>query len=280
MNYYYKYLKYKNKYLKLKQLGGAFNFEAHFNIIIQQIIDFNKEQLQQDNPIIAHIRGGSSIKYHLIKLGKEHENITSDIDILLIHNTINPAIKDTFLAYMKRTLDTLGVVTITQDGQLCIISIDNIQMIDITVYTGQDYRTETTSMDQAGINATFREIRPLESYVNNILNAHLFYEGDELVERITFTSIVYERASVNKGIENNENYINLIPSWRENLFKLQNKQTDRYDKYIKLTELLKPADVDRDARKFSAVKRQIEDLQKLAKADKIRIDKYIKQTSG
>jgi hypothetical protein len=71
------------------------------------------------------------------------------------------------------------------------------------------------------------------------------------------------------SIYNNEYYINLIPSWRENLLKLQKTQLERYNKYIKLTELLKTADV----------KRQIDDLKKIAKADKIRIDQYIKQTS-
>ncbi len=75
MNYKYKYQKYKEKYISLFQQHKIILFENIFDRLILFCFNYNKildndddnEEIFSTNRYV-HIKGGSSIKYHLKKL--------------------------------------------------------------------------------------------------------------------------------------------------------------------------------------------------------------------
>jgi len=88
MDFELKYLKYKNKYLKLKNQIGGNLFEILFSRIIEYCIEYNKTAVEMKDLVgydyFVHIKGGASIKYHLMKRELPihlHQEITSDIDM-------------------------------------------------------------------------------------------------------------------------------------------------------------------------------------------------------
>jgi len=99
MNYLQKYFKYKKKYLYLKKIIGGNLFNDLYDKLIHIFKDINKKQIQQLKKNILHIKGGSSIKYHLKKKDiriDELETLTNDIDVYIIldDNQLN---KENFL---------------------------------------------------------------------------------------------------------------------------------------------------------------------------------------
>jgi hypothetical protein len=221
MDYYQKYIKYKNKYLYLKnQIGGQL-FNDIFNYIIASIKEFNNN----NRDMIAHIRGGSSIKYYLSKYDISDSEITKDIDILLITN------KDTiildkgriFLQYIIQKLKDIGITTeninITGTGIKKELYISGIHILDILLF---DKICNQVEYEDNQDDSIFEEVL-LDKGINLCSYSNILYSSNDIEFR-TFTDIQIEKLTIPKMIKNIQNHIDNIPEWKTELERLKTNQ--------------------------------------------------------
>lgn len=235
MNYKYKYQKYKQKYISLFQQQKFILFENIFDKLILFCFNYNKildndddyDELFSTNRYV-HIKGGSSIKYHLKKNSNpNHYNITSDLDLFLIcyPGDETKYINDFFIRLKDYLTDfTLSIKTLYN---LHIISINGYDMIDISIYnTNYSRLDDDTSMfyyalQQLGIKSYSDYFEYIEE--NNKYN---LLENEINLENRTLTTLEFEKYACIKGIENQLEYINQFDNWniKKNYYqkKLQN----------------------------------------------------------
>jgi hypothetical protein len=215
-----KYIKYKNKYLKLKEQYGGNLFEQLFPYLINYIIEFNKTDggsLFSPNRFL-HVKGGASIKYHIMKnqVPIDTTNITSDIDLFLVcdEEEVNQHI-ESFLSGLKTHFSQYNW-THKIDGALLTILVNGIDIIDLTVFSSSysEPDPETSMFSYALANTGFANI---EDYFDklNLIDHQDMLQSYELVERKTFTSLLFEKFACMKGIENQRHYLESKPNWEK-----------------------------------------------------------------
>jgi hypothetical protein len=228
MNHQNKYLKYKNKYQKLKQQIGGNLIETLFVPIITCFLEFNKKQtmireLFGDDRFI-HVKGGSSIKYHMMKKGLDSTGVTNDIDIFLYSAREN---KDDDLRELLVDLQTKipGYTwRIEPRGELYVVFINEIQIIDITVYNELYIEPdEESSMFLYAIKNIGLETH--EQYFEALkeISWENIVSKNESLETKSFTSLQFEKFSCIKGIEIYTDYVGREPVWRERLQELRTR---------------------------------------------------------
>ncbi len=222
MSFYKKYSKYKTKYIDLiKQLGGSELFEQIFGDLISCCKKFNNTISNfVDYNVLMHIRGGASIKYRLKLLDYDTENITSDIDILLIIQENNQEKTDFVLKYFTKLLKEKmphNDFQIKQNNLLYTIIINDESLIDILVYEKNIFNhLDDTNMFSYAANNTMK--LNIHEYVMKLLDMiQIFGHSDDLL----FTTLDFEYYSSVKGFENQNMYINKIPKWKENLAEMK-----------------------------------------------------------
>jgi hypothetical protein len=240
MEYKQKYFKYKKKYIYLKnQFGGNIRFNTLFKEIIMYCIEYNQRPLTKEEELFGdisfvHIKGGASILYHLINRNSNVnlEGLTEDIDIFFVslEETANTDIEKFFNGLCNKfpqyTLD------IKVDNGLFIISVNGQAMIDITIfYTDKALESndsllnlETGMFSYALINLLRKELSPLD-YNNftsglseiEILKKTISVYFNNLSNKTglekTFTTLELEKFATEKGIANQQLYINASVNW-------------------------------------------------------------------
>jgi len=240
MNFQQKYIKYKQKYNILKnninnQIAGDL-FESLFDKLINYCLLFNKKN--DDNYLFGnskfnrylHIKGGSSIKYHLKNLNKpEHHNITSDLDIFLVCDTKDYN-SDTYSSYLDEFFT--GLQILFQDytlkletfNNLNIISFNDIIIIDITIF---DYNIPYINDDiETSIFYFAIEKMGFDNEKSYFDSLNLLDDIDtdlNLLEKKTFTPLLLEKFACIKGIKLQQYYINLFPTWNFQFNYYKNK---------------------------------------------------------
>jgi predicted Zn-dependent protease with MMP-like domain len=256
---YLKYIKYKKKYIKLKNIikGGMFEnlfknlFKNLFdNLIIKlkEIIIDNHEYFG-DNTIF-HIKGGSSIYYHLKKNISNDilEDLTNDIDILIImedYNKINGELNDELKSkFENKKLEIINQIiqklntnldkfdnfncnwyykTSNNLHNICInINEFNFDkcIFDITFYNPYDdyadYDDDTSifqyAMKKIGFSTLQEYINMLTTKINTFNDVNILDENS--IDSIMFTTIEFEKFACEKGIELMKQYIdNIVYKW-------------------------------------------------------------------
>ena len=259
MEYKNKYLKYKNKYLNLKKLLGGNIFNKIYDKLIKIFRDINKI----NDPIfgfkdILHIKGGSSIKYHLQKnmiAPDELTRLTNDIDILVILDdyksenleSFNKS-KEDFVIFILETIKknipeyNWNYKESNQLYNICIEN-DNIEcFIDITFYNPFDEDIDIDD-DTSLFQYALRENKyiNMKSYIDTIrFNASNidseFDITDDNIDTFMFTSPQFEYYSCIKGIELMKKYLNYAShEWilkKEGFKKLLLENLSSNDKFI------------------------------------------------
>lgn len=228
MNYLNKYLKYKNKYQKLKEQVGGNLIETLFVPIITCFLEFNKKQTLTrelfDDDRFIHVKGGSSIKYHMMKKGLDSIGVTNDIDIFLYSAKEN---KDDDIRELLDDLQTKipgYTYRIEQRGELYIVFINEIQMIDIIVYNELYIEPdEETSMFLYAIKNIRLETN--EKYFEELkkISWENIVSNNDSLENKSFTSLQFEKFSCIKGVEIYTYYVGREPVWHERLEELRTR---------------------------------------------------------
>jgi len=226
-------IEYKNSTLNINLL-----YETVFSLIINYCKKFNK--INKKENLIIHVKGGSSIKYHLIKRGIDTNLITNDFDLLLIKP--NYMLDNYALNYFLNGLQQdLSSYIIKYEGLLdginnfFKISLDDTFIIDLTIYQNNSFNDSVTNMfsyaaKKTGSSNTHDYVSRLVEYYNtNTENLN-----DEVIERITFTSLPFEYYSSIKGFELQTEYIIKYETgvWTRQLRKYQLKNNPIYDDTI------------------------------------------------
>ena len=251
INYFLKYKKYKNKCFNIKNQIGGNLFELVFENVIKYCIEYNKtenerETLFGDDNRFVHIKGGASIKYHLIKNGaplEYHQNITSDIDLFLVCEADDVIVNlTTFVDGLKLKFPEYSINLKNNNG-LYVITFNEIDIIDITIFNEHYVEPDSdTSMFLYAINNLgyvdhekyFKELEKI-SY-DDIL------ENYSLLETKTFTSLKLEKYAAIKGSRIYETYLKNIPKWieqRDNYLRMsQNMQlvSSQRQQYLQFAE--------------------------------------------
>ncbi|VVU94418.1 hypothetical protein CPAV1605_140 [seawater metagenome] len=233
-----KYLKYKMKYLLLSESqinkidyikqkrGGSqqiINFETLFSHLVEFIINYNKKKIANDLNLFGminlfQIKGGSSIKYHLMQRGIDTTNLTSDIDLLFFSDDLEEVEKEIIAFYkeLQKTFPSLAWNYNINNG-LVTIKIGGGNIIDISVYDPNfDMDDETSMFAYALKKLGFKNIK---EYYDKITTS-------DNIEEITFTSLEFEFFSSQKGIEVIQGYLNAFPSWQASLRYFTQKQIE------------------------------------------------------
>jgi len=230
MNFKNKYLKYKKKYLNIKKLLGGNIFNKIYDKLIKTFRDINKI----NDPIfgfkdIIHIKGGSSIKYHLQKnmiAPDDLNELTNDIDILVI---LDDSKSENLELFNKNKKDFVIFILETikknipeynwiykESNQLYNICIENDIIecfIDITFYNPFDEDIDIdddTSLFQYALRKN--TYINMKNYIDKIkTNASIDSEfdiTDDNIDTFMFTSPQFEYYSCIKGIELMGKYLN------------------------------------------------------------------------
>jgi len=132
-----KYIKYVDSYYKLSE---DINFNSIFDSLMEFCLQFNRYKFGKNyssSKCFVHIRGGSSIKYKMNRYGLLDNNITNDVDIIIVPFENNPniriklieefdiALKKAFPKYMWRY---------TIENLLTRFYINNTKIFDIVFY--------------------------------------------------------------------------------------------------------------------------------------------------
>lgn len=219
INYLNKYLKYKTKYL---QKAGNL-FENLYNDLIQYCIDFNKKGAQVFNIFgegqndIIHIKGGSSIKFHLIENKIDSKNITSDIDALLIlgEDSNKEDILNNILNDLKKKFDKYQWTLKFSNG-LYNICLNDFCIFDITVFQN-DMEYDESNMFAYAVNKLGYD--NVDKYIEHIRS--LDPDNPNNLKEMTFTSLQFEYYSTLKGIINQNYYLSSIETWKNQLEEFQ-----------------------------------------------------------
>jgi len=230
MDFKNKYLKYKKKYLNIKKLLGGNIFNKIYDKLIKTFRDINKI----NDPIfgfkdIIHIKGGSSIKYHLQKnmiAPDDLNELTNDIDILVI---LDDSKSENLELFNKNKKDFVIFILETikknipeynwiykESNQLYNICIENDIIecfIDITFYNPFDEDIDIdddTSLFQYALRQN--TYINMKNYIDKIkTNASIDSEfdiTDDNIDTFMFTSPQFEYYSCIKGIELMGKYLN------------------------------------------------------------------------
>ena len=244
---------------KIYSKKGGNPFEIVYYDFIQFCINYNNDDNRMTlfgETSFVHIKGGSSIKYHLTKYGMDVSGITADIDILLIPNgeTEEDALLNFFNALQKAFPQYH--FQLEHNNGLYNIFVNGLSIFDITIYH-QNMNAKNDPDTSMFIYALHKlGIQTTDDYVNLLLTS-------ENVEFRTFTSVHFEYFSTEKGIENTLKYLRSIEEWSrmrnnlkyqgsnnketKNLIARLNYQTsaeyvhkleDKYNRYLHKLELL------------------------------------------
>ncbi len=236
--YLQKYLKYKMKYLLLskskinkideikQKRGGAtqnFNFDELFIPLIEFIKEYNRDKIANEMDLFGivnlfQVKGGASIKYHLMQRGINTNKLTSDIDLLyfLDDSEDKESEIDAFFKKLQTTFPTLNWnISIIND--LITIKINDQNIIDITFYDPNFDMDDDTSMFAYALKQL--GFKNMTEYYTKITQS-------KDIDIITFTSLHFELFSTHKGIENVERYIKSISSWETSLAYFSRKKIE------------------------------------------------------
>ena len=190
-------------------------FEDIYDYIIPFIIAYNEnEKLIDQNKIYAHIKGGSSIKYHLNKMNVDTENITNDIDIMLLNYETD--VTTSFKHFYNILTEYIPDITwnIIFENGIYIIKIGDVNIIDVSFYSEMNHFNDETSM----FNYALTELNlTIYDYYTQIISS-------DDIETITFTSPEFEFNCTIKAIDVYTNYINEIESKKTKMEKLINQK--------------------------------------------------------
>lgn len=243
--YYKKYLIYKKKYIKLKKQKGGDLFELLFMDLINYCIEFNSietefGQLFGENRYV-HIKGGSSIKYHMWKNNISNGDITSDLDLFLVTSQEEMEFNvQNFYEGLKAILPGRNIQMNNSNG-LITFSIDGITMIDMTIYVEpfEDPDPETSMFYTALIKMGYKNYK---EYFDS------FYSTEDMKTKLevqTFTSLEFEMYACEKGLEIQNGYLSNSVNWvsyaqtfkaraaNTNLSPAEREQSKRmYERYL------------------------------------------------
>jgi hypothetical protein len=235
--YIHKYLKYKKKYLDLKGGVNVF-YEAAFPSVINYCKKFNKiiHTMNGGRNLIAHIKGGSSIKYHLMKRGINTHAVTDDFDLLLIKPD-NMTDNDALNYFTSGLQQELSSYLITQEGvadgrnKFFKICLGGTCIIDLTIYQNDPYNDDETNMFSYAAKST--SFSNTHDYVSKLVGYYVSNLGnltDEVIEKVTFTSLQFEYYSSLKGLELQGLYINKYETgvWARQLAEYQSKNNPMF----------------------------------------------------
>jgi hypothetical protein len=198
-----KYIKYVDSYYKLSE---DINFNSIFDSLMEFCLQFNRYKFGKNysnSKCFVHIRGGSSIKYKMNRYGLLDNNITNDVDIIIVPFENNPniriklieefaiALKKAFPKYMWRY---------TIENLLTRFYINNFKIFDIVFYDMvkpwfKNFENDALILGQ--IMNRLNKYKSVDNYFNNLKK--LFeskLENQEILEKVTFTSFEYEYQSL------------------------------------------------------------------------------------
>jgi hypothetical protein len=240
MEYKQKYFKYKKKYLYLKnQSGGSIIFNTLFKEIIMYCMEYNQRPLTKEEELFGdtsfvHIKGGASILYHLINrnINVNLEGLTEDIDIFFVSSeeTANTDIEKFYNGLRNKFPQYTWDVKV--ENGLFIISVNGQAIIDITIFYNDKaldsndslLNLETGMFSYALINLLRKELSPLDynNFINGlseieilkkIINVYFNNLSNKTGPEKTFTTLELEKFATEKGIANQQLYINASVNW-------------------------------------------------------------------
>lgn len=127
-----------NNYLVLNP--DKYNFDNLFDDLIEFCLEYNNNKFginYSDSNGFIHIKGGSSIKYKMKKKGLPSNNITDDIDIIMVPFENNPEIRiklvDEFMDQLKKKFYKF-YCSYEIDNTLIKIYLNYVRIFDIVFY--------------------------------------------------------------------------------------------------------------------------------------------------
>lgn len=222
-------------------------FETLYLDLVNYCMEYNKEineieSLFGENRFV-HIKGGGSIKHHLIKHRipvEYHVNITSDLDLFMVCseefivenvNKFIDGLKKTFYQY---------TITHKNENGLIKILFNNNDIIDITIFNDEYVEIDPeTSMFYYACEKIGKSESEYFAELNK-LNANENYLA---LERKTFTNVEFEYYATEKGILIYNEYLENIPKWQMN-----------YEKWNRMyLDLTLPLEKRQQAEKFAKI---------------------------
>jgi len=186
----------------------------------ESLLDYNR---------FVHIKGGSSIKYHLMKAqfpSEYHTNITSDLDLFLIcsDDYKDENIED-FISGLHELFTHYSITHETLNG-LTTIAFNGKNIIDLVVFTENYVENDPdTSMffyacKQLGKSEIdyFEELKQIDTELLN--------ENHSLLEKKTFTSVKFEYYATIKGIEIYNGHLQNVQLWKEKYIFFLNRSNN------------------------------------------------------
>lgn len=186
----------------------------------------------KDEYNFIHLKGGASIVYHLNPNKINLNNLTDDFDITIIQNKNDRVLIGGLLNRLFNKIQQClqnYQLRLAYDNGLYSIYVNNIRLIDITIYDKNEQYDETSMINYASKKLNYGSF---SGYIDSILlkidDEKLFGVSNELLEIVTFTPLIFEYHAAIKGIENVIMYINRIPELTQRYEYLKKSNGDSY----------------------------------------------------
>jgi hypothetical protein len=227
-------------------------FDKVFNKLLDYCFRFNK-----DTPdVFLHIKGGSSIKYHMINNNIPSDNITNDIDIVIVSTNNKPNWKQSaFLKFIDGLRSSFPYFTWSYDKvtnfifediylndiylnvlpEIIRVKLNATKIFDITFYD-KHYRNELPKLDLFTYSIKKLYNMNNSKYYSKLIILHSLRNlNPDNLEKLTITKLEIEKIVLEKRISN-RNYIlkNIVSKSIQKsiiLHKLINNETN-IDKII------------------------------------------------
>ena len=187
-----------NNYLVLNP--DKYNFDNLFDNLIEFCLEYNNNKFginYSSSKCFIHIKGGSSIKYKMKKKGLPNDNITDDIDIIMVPFENNPEIRiklvEEFMDELKKKFNNFSC-SYEFDNKLFQIYMNYVKIFDIVFYDNvrpfyKDFNCSiwTNIIKKLKFNSVDEYFIQLKNKFKSDLN------NFNTLENVTFTSLEFDK---------------------------------------------------------------------------------------
>jgi len=204
MSDYNDYIKYINNNLKISN-KKEINFYLLFDALMEFCLKFNKNKFGKNyssSKCFIHIWGGASIKYKMNRFGLLDNNITNDVDIIIVPFENNPNIRinliEKFAISLKKELSNFAWTYIISEKSTKFY-LNGIKIFDIVFYdTVKPWFNDFKNTDKLiQIIGKLNQYKSVDDYFSNL---KILFEFDlnnqETLEKVTFTTLEFDYQSI------------------------------------------------------------------------------------
>lgn len=187
-----------NNYLVLNP--DEYNFDNLFDELIEFCLEYNYNKFginYSSSKCFIHVKGGSSIKYKMKKNGLPNDNITDDIDIIMVPFENNPEIRiklvEEFIDELKKKFNKF-YCSYKINNKLVEIYLNYVKIFDIVFYDNvRPFYKDFNCLKWQKITKKLK-YNSVDDYFNQLKNKfRLDLDNFNTLENVTFTSLEFDK---------------------------------------------------------------------------------------